>query len=682
MIAPMKKLKTILQSNYLLIILLSLTILSTIIRIAIKPTPKYTETTPYIIGTILRIEEDKEYLSLIIQGKEKVKGTYFYREHQKPIKLEIGDKVKVIGKIEEPESPTTKYLFDYAFYLKKQNIYHTIQIEKIIVQEKNTSLRNKIKQTLNQKITDPYIKAFLLGQNDKIKEEVKDSYQVNGISHLFAISGMQFYLLASIMLKGLKRVKVKEKTAYKIIYCFLFLYLLLLGITPSIIRGLLFFIFFSVNRVWKLEISKRRCILYAILLTILINPYFITEAAFWYSFTISIALLYFSKANFSYLKSLITSSILAFIFSIPISLYYFYEINPLSMIYNLFYIPYINYVIFPMSILTLVLPILSPIYQLLILILEETSLFLKNITFLKLTFPRLPILVYILELIIIIYYYKTKKKKAMMAMICIFFLHYFSFYVKPDYIKVIDVGQGDAILIFSKGKTALIDTGGIVKYDGTKSETISKYTTIPLLKSEGIKKIDHLILTHGDMDHIGEFFYLNNHFKIKNVYLNLGQTSYLEKEIKSNYPSYQISTKEKIISVGDFTLQQLNKNWKEENTSSSVYYVYHPNLTMLLMGDATTETEAYLMKAYQVKADVIKLGHHGSNTSSSKKFLTHTSLKLAIISVGKENRYHHPSKEVINRLETLRIPTLQTKNSGTITIYPKTKQITEDKKER
>ena len=267
-------------------------------------------------------------------------------------------------------------------------------------------------------------------------------------------------------------------------------------------------------------------------------------------------------------------------------------------------------------------------------------------------------------------------------MIIIFFLHYFSFYIKPDYIKVIDVGQGDAILIFSKGKTALIDTGGIVKYDGTKSETISKYTTIPLLKSEGIKQIDHLILTHGDMDHIGEFFYLNNHFKIKNVYLNLGQTSYLEKEIKSNYPSYQISTKEKIISVGDFTLQQLNKNWKEENTSSSVYYVYHPNLTMLLMGDATTETEAYLMKTYQVKADVIKLGHHGSNTSSSKKFLTHTSLKLAIISVGKENRYHHPSKEVMNRLETLRIPTLQTKDSGTITIYPKTKEVTEDKKER
>lgn len=217
MIAPMKKLKTILQSNYLLIILLSLTILSTIIRIAIKPTPKYTETTPYIIGTILRIEEEKEYLSLIIQGKEKVKGTYFYREHQKPIKLEIGDKVKVIGKVEEPEPPTTKYLFDYAFYLKKQNIYHTIQIEEIIVQEKNMSLRNKIKQTLNQKITDPYIKAFLLGQDDKIKEEVKDSYQVNGISHLFAISGMQFYLLASVMMKGLKRVKVKEKTSYKII---------------------------------------------------------------------------------------------------------------------------------------------------------------------------------------------------------------------------------------------------------------------------------------------------------------------------------------------------------------------------------------------------------------------------------------------------------------------------------
>ena len=553
MIAPMKKLKTILQSNYLLIILLSLTILSTIIRITIKPTPKYTETTPYIIGTILIIEEDKECLSLIIQGKEKVKGTYFYREHQKPIKLEIGDKVKVIGKVEEPEPPTTKYLFDYAFYLKKQNIYHTIQIEEIIVQEKNMLLRNKIKQTLNQKITDPYIKAFLLGQDDKIKEEVKDSYQVNGISHLFAISGMQFYLLASIMMKGLKRVKVKEKTAYKIIYCFLFLYLLLLGITPSIIRGLLFFIFFSVNRVWKLEISKRRCILYAILLTILINPYFITEAAFWYSFTISIALLYFSKANFSYLKSLITSSILAFIFSIPISLYYFYEINPLSMIYNLFYIPYINYVIFPMSILTLVLPILSPIYQLLILILEETSLFLKNITFLNLTFPRLPILVYILELIIIIYYYKTKKKKVMMVMIIIFFLHYFSFYVKPDYIKVIDVGQGDSALLYSKGEALLIDTGGNIY----SADSVAKYKIIPLLKSLGIKKLKFALLTHGDYDHMGDIFYLNNNFKIEKIKINLGSKKEIEKEIKKKKKTSK-SKQDEIITLGNFKIVELN----------------------------------------------------------------------------------------------------------------------------
>ena len=669
----MKKLKTILQSNYLLIILLILTILSTIIRIAIKPTPKYTETTTYITGTILRIEEDKEYLSLIIQGKEKVKGTYFYQERQKPIKLEIGDKVKVIGKVEEPEPPTTKYLFDYAFYLKKQNIYHTIQIEEIIVQEKNMSLRNKIKQTLNQKITDPYIKAFLLGQDDKIKEEVKDSYQVNGISHLFAISGMQFYLLANVMMKGLKRVKLKEKTAYKIIYCFLFLYLLLLGITPSIIRGLLFFIFFSVNRVWKLEISKRRCILYAILLTILINPYFITEAAFWYSFTISIALLYFSKANFSYLKSLITSSILAFIFSIPISLYYFYEINPLSMIYNLFYIPYINYVIFPMSILTLVLPILSPIYQLLILILEETSLFLKNITFLNLTFPRLPILVYILELIIIIYYYKTKKKKVMMVMIIIFFLHYFSFYVKPDYIKVIDVGQGDSALLYSKGEALLIDTGGNIY----SADSVAKYKIIPLLKSLGIKKLKFALLTHGDYDHMGDIFYLNNNFKIEKIKINLGSKKEIEKEI-SKWKKTSKSKQDEIITLGNFKIVELNKAWQEENTSSSIYYVMHKSLNILFLGDATKISEKYIVKNYNLKPDIIKLGHHGSNTSTSTKLLKELSPKLTIISVGKNNRYNHPSKEVLLKLEKYNIPNLKTKDVGTITIYPKNQTITTD----
>ena len=109
-----------------------------------------------------------------------------------------------------------------------------------------------------------------------------------------------------------------------------------------------------------------------------------------------------------------------------------------------------------------------------------------------------------------------------------------------------------------------------------------------------------------------------------------------------------------------------------------MFYVTHPDLTVLLMADATTKTESYLQKNYNLKVDIVKIGHHGSNTSTSLSFLKKTKPRLALISVGENNRYHHPSKEVLDRLSTQNIPYLQTKTSGTITIYPQTEEVVED----
>lgn len=677
----MKILKIILRSKLFLLLLITTTIIITISRVLTPSKTYYTPNTTKVTGIIKSIIKEEEKITLLIKAKEKIQGIYYLKEKKKDQieNLKIGDKVKVLGTIKTPSSPTTKNLFDYSFYLKKQEIYHLIMINEIKVISSSTKLLDKIKNLLQEKITHPYMKSFLLGNDEKINEEVKLSYQENGISHLFAISGMQFYLIANTILRILKKIKVHKKTSYLITFIIIFLYFFILDLNASILRGVLFFFLFSINKVWRLNLPKNRLIVFSIIITMLINPYFITEAAFWYSFIISIGLLSFFQKRTSYWKSLWYSSVLSFLLSIPISLYYFYQVNVLSIVYNLFYIPYVNLVIFPLTIITFLIPIIEPVYQLSITILEQSSLLLSKIKIGKFIFPKVNIFLYFMEFLFLLVYLKKKQKRVLIILITLFLGHYLSFYLKQDFIKMIDVGQGDSLLIYSQGKTALIDTGGKLQFDGKTSTTITKYTTIPLLKSLGIKKLDFLFLTHGDMDHMGEVFYLINHFKTEKIYINLGPTSLLENNLLKERKVAE-SKQDSVFQVGTFTLYQLNKSWKDENSSSSVYYIEHPNLTFLSMGDATIDTEKYLLENYNLNIDVLKVGHHGSKTSTGNALLNATSPRLALISVGQDNNYGHPNREVLRRLENKNIPYLMTKDSGTITIFPKTEVIIEDKK--
>lgn len=679
----MKILKIILQSRLFCIYLITITLIITVFRIIIKPKLYYTEQDKKVIGVIEKIIIDDEKVSMLINAKEKLQGIYYLsnKKENKIQNLKVGDKIKILGEITKPTSPTTTNQFNYSFYLKKQGIYHLIIIDKIRKIKGSTKILDKIKNILNEKITHPYIQAFLLGNDEDINKDIKESYQENGISHLLAISGMHFYLIANFILKILNKIKITSKIRYLITFLIVFLYSSLLDINASILRGILFFFLFSLNRVWSLGLLKKQLILFTIIITILINPYFATEVAFWYSFVISIGLLYFLDTTNSYWKSLWISSYISFLLSVPISLYYFYQINILSVFYNLFYIPYVNFVVFPLTVLTFLIPLIEPLYQLSIMILEQSSLLISKIKIGIFIFPKANICVYLIEFLVLIIFLKKKNKRILLLLLLLFLGHYFSFNLQPDFFKIIDVGQGDSILLFSKGRAGLIDTGGKSYFNNRTSSTITKYTTIPLLKSLGIKKLNYLFLTHGDMDHMGEVFYLMNHFKIENIYINLGTTSFLEKKLMEER-KIKKSKQDSMYQIGNFTLYQLNRSWKEENNSSSVYYINHPNLTILTMGDATIKTEEYILKNYNLNVDVLKIGHHGSKTSTGSTFLKETDPNLALISVGKTNRFNHPNREVLNKLTENKIPYLMTKKSGTITIFPKTKVIREDKKER
>ena len=222
-------------------------------------------------------------------------------------------------------------------------------------------------------------------------------------------------------------------------------------------------------------------------------------------------------------------------------------------------------------------------------------------------------------------------------------------------ILFLDVSQGDSILLhYPHNKyNILIDTGGNYNYE------ISKNIIIPYLKSKGINKIDYLILTHGDYDHMGESINLIENFKVEKVIFNCGEFNDLEKELikdldKKKMPYYSCI---KELNIDDNKLYFLQtKEYDNENDNSSVIYFNYYNYKSLFMGDASTEREKDILEKYNLKdVDFLKVGHHGSNTSSSEEFINSINPKYSLISVGKNNRYGHPNKEVLDTLNDSKI---------------------------
>ena len=660
------RLRKILLSNYLYISILIIVISISIVKLIIPKESKYNIKENSFIFIIDKYNIDNDKLTLYLKGKETVIGTYYFKNEEK-FNLKLGDQIKVIGTLKEPEINKTDNLFNYKYYLYNKNIFYLLEINnyKKINNNHNIiySLKNIIRKRMNN---NRYLYTFILGDKSLLTTEVINSYQENGISHLFAISGMHITLLSGIILKILKKLKVTENKRYFITILFLLLYLLIADKSPSIIRGVLFFILFSINNIYYFYIKPYNLFIIALSISLLINPFYIYDIGFQYSFLISLSLLLTSnylKSN-NYFIGLLKVSLISTFISIPIQIYHFYQLNLLSLINNLIFVPIISIIIFPMSLIVLLFKPLEIIYNLLTNLLEKLSIFISHINTFKLVFIKLPSIIYIIYflLIIISLYLLIYKNKKYLLLITIFLLFIHSNYnliIRTKYLEVIDVGQGDSFLLHLNNKNILIDTGGKKQTKRIKTSSIVNNTTIPLLKSLGIKKINYLIISHGDKDHMGESINLVNNYKVDRVIFNCGSYNYLEKELikvldKKKIKYYSCINELNINNNKLYFLQ--TKLYDNENDNSNVIYTEINNNKFLFMGDASITTEKEILKEYNLSnIDVLKVGHHGSKTSSGKEFIDIVNPNYSIISVGKDNRYGHPNKEVLKTLKESKI---------------------------
>lgn len=234
-------------------------------------------------------------------------------------------------------------------------------------------------------------------------------------------------------------------------------------------------------------------------------------------------------------------------------------------------------------------------------------------------------------------------------------------------LHVIDVGQGDSTLIMSKDGIVLVDAG-----PGSAEDSLVEY-----LKDVGITTIDYAIFTHPDEDHIGGADVVINNFEVKNVIMpNATKTTKtfekMIEAIEQSNANVIEATSGASYTLGDIAFRVLAPNkasYSATNNYSVVVKLTYGNNTFMLTGDAESESESEILAKYpasELRADFLKVGHHGSSTSTSTAFLTAVSPSIASISCGEDNKYNHPHRETIEKLQGANIKVYRTDLLSTI----------------
>lgn len=651
----MKKLKIVLQQNniFYFIFIFSLIYMFIFINF-INVKSKYNENDSTLQVKIIDYKKSDDKLVIYAKGKEKILINYY-----DDINISYGDYVYVKGKFIKPKDNTNFNLFNYKKYLLSNNIKYTVKASNIKILKRNKNIFYKLKNYIFFKIksldkSKKYILTFIFADKSYIDKEMYNNYQNLGISHLFAVSGMHVSLVTFILLKLLEGKNKVIK--YLITSIFLIFYLFLTNYTISMVRACFQFILFFINKFFKLNIDNSNIVIFLFSVLIILNPYIIYNIGFLFSFSISFTLIKFKDLlTGSFIIKNIKTSLLSFFVSMPILVNNFFKVNFLSIILNIIYIPFVSYILFPLCLITVLFPFFDSFIYFVINVFETITKFFSSINLLTFSISKMNIILVIIYYFIFIWIIKSNdklKKKIIISFILIVFIINNNVLVNNE-VHFIDVGQGDSTLIRIKNKNILIDTGGNVNFN------ISENVLIPYFRSLGVKKINYLILTHGDYDHMGEAINLVENFKVEKVIFNCGPYNDLENELievldkkKIKYYSYI-----KELNVDNNKLHFLQtKEYDNENENSNVIYTKLNGYKFMFMGDAGVEKEKDILEKYNVsKIDVLKIGHHGSKTSSDKNFIDEMNPKYSVISVGKNNRYGHPNKEVLENLNNSKI---------------------------
>ncbi|MCE4991850.1 DNA internalization-related competence protein ComEC/Rec2 [Staphylococcus haemolyticus] len=549
-----------------------------------------------------------------------------------------------------------------------------------------------IKKLNNSSLSHPeYVIALVTGDVNGINTDFIDKVKDIGIYHLLAVSGSHIATISFLIYQPLVRLNIPKVIINGLIILFLSIFAYYTGFAPSALRAILATttVILISN---KTKIASIDILGLIFLVMIIFKPDYLYDIGFQFSFIISffIIISFPLIKKLTFFKNIFVLTFIAQLSSTIISIYHFNQIQWIGLLSNLIFNPFYSFIIFPLAIFLFFAYHFVSDMTLINLVFDKAYIVHNKLLDLFLTFKYYQIFIapkstvefsIFVLLIVLIYISFCYKKLKILFLLIIVFIVLCVFNVRPNVstITFFDVGQGDSLIFQTrKQETIMVDTGGKeVKIGNIDNHNIAKYHIIPTLKKKRITKIDHLIITHPHADHIGELPYIAQHIRIKKLYINLYSYSEIElikikRLCKINNIELVDATTIQFIQLNNSKISFLHgdiPNSNDKNEHSIILLIQYQRYKMLLMGDATKNNESKLMKLYQLpKIDILKVGHHGSKTSSSESFINLTKPTISIISSGKNNKYHLPNQETLQTLRSTNSSILNTQDVGEITI--------------
>ena len=657
--------------------------------------------------TIISDIQEKEYKKVctakIVRNNKKI--LINIKMSQDIPSIKYGDSLYIEGEFKQPEEARNYKGYNYKQYLKTKKIIGTVELEKAkILKSSNGSfihnIQKYIKDTINGTLTDEegnLLLAILLGDKDKLSEDIQESFKTSNLSHMLAVSGAHVSYIILGLTYVLQNSIIGKKNGKIVCIIFLLVFMAITNFTPSVTRACIMAILTLFSSIIYRKSDVYTNISVAALITLIFNPYSLLDLGFQLSYGGTIGIIIFikriqeKKSNskvINYIKQMALVSIYANIIIIPIMMYHFNTVSFTFIISNIMASPILGIIVITGFLFIIASITVKPLTRLIAIFIKPILSILIKISQICSKLPFSNILVvtpYMFNVIsyyaIILYCIKSKKNNKCKIIIClliVLILINFIIYIFPQKLRIffIDVGQGDSTLIITPDKkTVLIDGGGSDSFD------VGEKVLLPYLLDRRILKIDYVLISHFDTDHCGGILTIMEKVKVKNIIISE------QAEHSENYERFKklmIHKKIRLIEVkkGDKikierysefkilfpTSRLLSEN--PLNNNSIVAQFNYNNFKMLFTGDIEKLAEQQILKTEkaEIRADILKVAHHGSKTSSIPEFIKAVRPKIALIGVGKNNTFGHPNQQTIKNLENIKCRIYRTDLQGEIII--------------
>jgi competence protein ComEC len=533
--------------------------------------------------------------------------------------------------------------------------------------------------------------ALLFGDVNLLPKNLLDDVKDIGIYHLMAVSGSHIMTIVAMLYCISIRLGLPIPFIKVAICVVLPIYACYTDFAPSALRAITMVLI--VTLLPRFLLYRALDVLgstFIILSTI--TPHLVYDIGFQFSFLITLFILLSAPLFIKHNKAmvLVLLNVITFLGSFMINSIHFNQIQWIGLFSNILFIPLYTFIFFPLAIFYLLYVHVPISFQLVPLIVDSIFKLHDNLVRIFIIFTKirwfvpelnhLQVALCLLMILVILRVFVLRKFVQTIVLFVLFSLAIT--YLPRDYtaqLTMFDVGHGDSFLLkTAKNKTVMIDTGG--KYVDKKRQyngTLSKYKILPTLKKKGIKKIDYLIITHPHNDHMGELEFLCQELSFTNVIINKQSFTQQQLEYINTLATIYDFKMIDILSLNTIYLDQFFIEFldatiphsEDQNEQSIITLVKYRGYKLLFMGDATINNEQLLLAKYDLSnVDILKVGHHGSKTSSSEAFMQVTNPRISLISNGQNNRFHLPDMQVLNNLKIINSKVYDTAQHGQVTI--------------